>query len=109
MDIKTKEALCGSIQKWINIIENGGEDEGQDNCPLCELFNPWSWTPEEGIEDCEGCPVYAKTGHIYCRCTPYSDWVWCTPPNRRYVHSPESKAAAIDELEFLISLYPEGD
>lgn len=100
MDLETKKALCGSIDKWVEIVEGYGSDLGSYNCPLCKKF----------IRNrCNGCPVMAKTGIRSCNETPYVDW--CA-----YMHSVEcdntvfdqtSKNLAIAELEFLISLYPE--
>jgi len=105
MKKETLEALEKSIEKWEKIVAGKGEDRGRDDCALCKLFRK---------ESCVGCPVYAKTGHLGCRGTPYVRWV----NHHDYKHFDESseiyeiecsecKRLAQEELEFLKSLLPE--
>lgn len=105
MNEAARKALCGAINKWHDIVENGGEDLQAANCPLCKLFW-WSWS----YQDCFGCLIEAKTKRSYCRSTPYADWDNYMDehgvPYRR-VFDATSKQLAVDELLFLISLYPE--
>jgi len=63
---KAKKALEGSIQKWIRIISEGGEDGGPDNCPLCQVYN--------NDKNCTGCPVKNFTRQDFCLETPYEEW-----------------------------------
>ena len=67
-------ALRGSIRKWEMIVDGLIEDEGSDNCPLCQLY-----ATQAAIEtdtECRGCPVMTATGKNNCDDTPYSDWYW---------------------------------
>lgn len=92
----TLEALKGSIAKWEAIVAGTGTDQGPDNCPLCHLF----W--ESG---CDLCPVWRSTGMSACRSTPYQEY---DDASYNYgVASPQAKAAAQAELDFLRSLLPE--
>lgn len=66
----TREALERSISAWeqrLTVPETHLLELGEDDCPLCELFN------NEDTGGCEGCPVQAKTGKHHCRGTPYMD------------------------------------
>jgi hypothetical protein len=65
LDEITKEALKGSIEKWKKIESGLGIDQGQDNCPLCQLF-----CKRFG---CDKCPVNLKSHHA-CGGTPYFKW-----------------------------------
>lgn len=103
MDAVTLTALRGSIAKWRAIVDGTGGDDGSDNCPLCLVF-PLS---------CRGCPVMKKTGRPGCQATPYlsfaelfyaADDEW-----PHFAETTKQKAAAQAELDFLISLLPEGE
>lgn len=106
MDAETLEALRGSIAKWKAIVEGTGYDAWGANCPLCRLFiHP--------IDDCMGCPVYEKAGgKRHCAGTPYVNWNRLfsaeVPAARRRANDENRKAAAQAELDFLISLLPDG-
>jgi hypothetical protein len=106
MDAKTLEALRGSIAKWKAIVDGTGKDYGGDNCPLCRLFYDGR-EYDESLE-CEGCPVREHSGDQYCWGTPYEKWSELTKNSRGRANTPEKKAAAQAELDFLISLLPEG-
>ncbi len=55
-----------SIQKWQDIVDGTGTDEGIYNCALCYKYLQ--------IEnDCKRCPIYEKTGEKACRGTPYNE------------------------------------
>lgn len=60
------EAIRGSIAKWEAIVAGTGEDDGPDNCPLCQTF----W-----LDFCRGCPVRGRTGHSFCGGSPYDQWL----------------------------------
>ena len=88
---KGEDALELSIEKWQDIVDGKGEDEGTANCALCYLY---------ASELCEDCPVSEKTeGYIDCIGTPYDDY-------SEVRNAPEQirKQQAIKELEFLKSL-----
>jgi hypothetical protein len=104
MDAKTLEALKASIAKWERNAEAADVFEfkiSEKDCPLCAMFKIW---PDE----CDGCPVFEKTGAKFCRETPYisaatarRDWRYGDGPADR------AHAAARDEVAFLKSLLPE--
>lgn len=111
MDKKTLEALRGSIKKWQDIVKGVGEDDGVDNCPLCQLFNTEEMTNDDA---CVGCPVMNKTEYDGCQNTPYDKWVdyVCYDEQQRVPFKAKSNRAirlAKKELKFLISLLPEGE
>lgn len=103
MSPETLEALRGSIAKWRAIVDGTGNDDSVHNCPLCQQFYD---------KDCRGCPVYDRSGIRCCVGTPYV--AWCklfgsdTLPAGKIAYSHETKVAAQAELDFLISLLPEG-
>lgn len=76
-------ALEGSIAKWRAIVAGEKENDGSDDCPLCQLFNPFqinvqrrrAGKPRVLIEDgCVGCPVQLKTGKNYCNGSPFEEY-----------------------------------
>lgn len=64
---RQSKALEKSILKWEAIAEGEGEDNGRDNCSLCELYRTFMIT-------CKFCPVKLKTKNSGCRDTPYPKW-----------------------------------
>jgi hypothetical protein len=101
MDKKTTLiALKKSIKKWEEIVEGTGDDNGRDNCALCELFF---------FQDnyCEGCPVYQFTSETGCKNTPYDDWRRLHIRNINDLKDEKKESAikiAKKELKFLKSL-----
>jgi|SRR5690606_28026025 len=101
MDAKTLEALKASIRKWEKNAEVKTPDDyliDSSDCPLCDLFFH---------KDCDGCPVYSRTGQEMCNGTPYREafkaWV-------QWGRAPEvAHEAARKEVAFLKSLLPEGE
>ena len=85
---KGEDPLDLSIQKWRDIVDGKGVDDGMKNCALCEKFNKF--------EGCYGCPVAEKTGQCFCEGTPYER-----------IGYPISKRLALAELRFLESLKKE--
>jgi hypothetical protein len=120
MDPETIAALRGSIAKWQAIVDGTGTDQGIDNCPLCARFYD---TEDDDATECALCPVRMKTGQPNCVDTPYLAWARSWPfetythpvhMHKRITDAPEElrgtiRAAAQAELDFLISLLPEGD
>ncbi len=94
MDAKTLAALRGSIRKWQGIVAGTIQDHGSQNCPLCKLF---------AFDGCEGCPVADKVNDTFCDSTPYVEYIETEP------YSDEERRLAQVELDFLISLLPEGE
>ena len=94
-------ALRGSIQKWHNIVYHNGLNKGTMNCPLCQKFS-----------FCGGCPVFEHSGLSGCNGTPYIKWHNIVYHNGKTAWgrstTDEEKAAALEELEFLVCLLPEG-
>lgn len=90
MDNLTLEALRGSVKKWQAIVDGTGKNRGPSDCPLCKLFF--------FVRLCVGCPVFERTGETGCGGTPYMDYE---------KHGELYLAQA--ELDFLISLLPEGE
>lgn len=104
MNTKTLKALRGSIEKWERIVDGIGEDDGPNNCPLCETFSM-------NGGDCCGCPVNGKS-KSGCRNTPYQDWYIHHKIQHegsiffRRVVCPTCKKIALKEVRFLKSLLP---
>jgi hypothetical protein len=94
MNPETLEALKGSIEKWRKIVEEGGEDRGRWNCPLCTLFFK---------NCCLDCPVRDATSAPNCHETPYDDW---SKLDAYTADTPLEKERARAELNFLRSLLP---
>ena len=97
MNPETLEALKGSIEKWRKIIEEGGEDRGTVNCPLCALFY---------AHCCGGCPVFHRSHAWNCDNTPYVAWCKVVDRKTRRAETEEARSAARAELDFLSSLLP---
>lgn len=106
MDEKTLAALRGSIAKWQAIANGTGDDLGTANCPLCQMFNNSSTQDEEDFDTCVGCPVMERTGQDECGSTPY--WDYYQAGAQMGKNSERALSAAQAELNFLISLLPEG-
>lgn len=86
-------ALELSIRKWREIEEGSGEDNGRENCALCETF-----------PGCVGCHVHTKTKRIDCEGTPYQ--LYCRLKRHTSVDTSEMKVATMVERKFLESLRP---
>lgn len=99
MNKKTLKALNESIEKWTRHMNVDLEylDQfylGPEECPLCQLF--WH-------NDCQGCPVFERTGLYGCENTPFDDAYHCAAMNDLKAF----KKAAQEEVNFLKSLLPE--
>lgn len=130
MDAETLEALRGSIEKWRGILAETEGDEGSENCALCTKF--LHGRPPTYVQ-CGGCPVAVRTKQRYCDGSPYRAWDDNSCENRHELPSDvparhnhlaygifrHDKLAghltvagyqrARAELNFLISLLPEGE
>ena len=112
MDERTYNALQGSIKKWEAIRDGHCDDEGTASCPLCQKFFDRT--------NCTDCPVKGKTGKPCCYGTPYWDY---REFQEEYEHNMDDRLSmatdseiiekrrrlAQAEVDFLISLLPEGD
>ncbi len=96
MDAATLAALRGSIAKWRAIADGTGTDLGPNNCPLCQAFLK---------NDCEGCPVSARTRATGCADTPYDYYVQAEDDHDDSLMADAAEA----ELAFLVSLLPDGE
>ena len=108
MDLKTELALERSIKHWELITLDPGNftDIGPHQCALCHLFNTHAF-PElrdgrDSFMTCVGCPVYEKTGRVFCSGSPYDDYA------KEFDDAPAADRAlkyyARAEVEFLKSL-----
>lgn len=113
MTPETLNALRGSIQKWREIVAGTRPDLGAKDCPLCHLFNN-----DDTEYMCKGCPDMDRVSVGACLDTPYAQWSELKDReikdkqrrlNDHTASTPASKAAAQAELDFLISLLPEGE
>ena len=108
MNEKALKALIGSITKW-DLIAQGVICEDDMECPLCELFfNKRRHVP------CMGCPV--TIDHIdrqICSGTPYHSMsltgsLTISQDIKKFPHDKPKLHEIENEIEFLISLLPEG-
>jgi len=119
-------ALYGSISKWQGIVDGRIENRGASNCPLCAEFidgdhrvgdaNGSGAVAKRTLRShCDGCPVAERTGHVFCKRTPYSEYALLedeiedNPDNATEYHYNELSRLARAELAFLVSLLPEGE
>jgi len=101
--------LEGSVDKWLKIYYNRGEDHGRFDCPLCLMYDGEDYCNEDEEEGdllmCFGCPVAEETGKENCAGTPYKKWFdnfgRC---EERKVVDETSKDLAKAELDFLVSI-----
>lgn len=111
MDKRTLKALKGSIKHWQENVDAETPDDATTDgfaCDLCDEFHD----KYDDLPECAGCPVYKKTGQTGCTGTPYfpahhalRDWRFKGTSS----HKQAWRKAAQAELDFLISLLPEGE
>lgn len=117
MNTKVKEALRASIEKWDRNAKAQSPDDfrsSAEDCPLCVMF-----FLAHPTASCNGCPVYAATGHVTCGNTPYRDadgsrsqWKSSLRKGNEKdaAHfAQNARAHAADEAKFLRSLLPPED
>jgi hypothetical protein len=119
MEIKTLQALIGSIKKWDRIRKLEDVDKGTSNCPLCQMYFLNANGP-----NCAGCPVAEVAKDVCCYNTPYKKFrgrwevweiydavnVFDGKPEFKYAkHKEEYIRLATKEYEFLLSLLPAGE
>lgn len=112
MEEKTLKALKASIAKWEAKAKAKSINQfgvGAKGCPLCSLFNKPNMNTQLS---CVGCPVFAKTGKLWCAGTPQEDaegirneWLIYGPSEYRHI----AHEIARKEVAFLRSLLPEGE
>lgn len=107
MNPETLKALKESIAHWRRLAtgkRRKGETHYGDDCSLCHKFYT-------GDGKCSNCPVAKKTGHGDCQGSPWwkahQAYLECgfLDTDSRY-NSESFKAAAKNELTFLVSLLP---
>jgi hypothetical protein len=104
-------ALQLSCGKWEDIVYNGGEDKGTENCQLCKQFYSTRIPGQGFLDDCLFCPITAICRiHEGCNETPYTDWssyMLCTSLSKPHwkVFDEESTRRAGEEMKFLRNLY----
>jgi len=107
MDERTRVALLGAIAKWEGIVRGEVRDLGSGNCELCRTFYDNEDYDDDGNPDeCLGCPVRERSGWQHCKGTPYGPWAMVAGYSQT-ADTPERRAAAQAELNFLRSLLPE--
>ena len=107
MPKRTLAALKASIVKWEGNVAAKTPGQvllGPESCPLCALFF---------VGDCHGCPVRQFTGDRDCCGSPYDEaldaWdAWDNEPTIQKYKTAWREAARA-ELNFLVSLLPEGE
>ena len=104
MSPATLTALKGTSQKWHMIAIGREKDRSPHDCPLCELF--WGIDPTLQRASCSPeCPVYAHTGRMYCKGTPYEKW---DALGITHVDEHDDAPRLAEEMEqFLDSLIPD--
>lgn len=104
---KDRLLLAEGMGKFARIREGSGNDEGPDNCALCEEYF------DDG--KCNGCPIMDKTGLVRCLDTPYPAWEEHQSIEhdsdfkdmRIYDDCPQCKALSMKEFNFLAALFSE--
>jgi len=104
-----KAAIKATIGKWGRIIEilKDGDipgNVGTGSCALCMKYPSLF---------CQGCPIARKTGHCFCRETPFDSFVYSLHKLRRShfkrskrIHRAEALNHAWEMLWFLAKLKP---
>jgi len=92
---KGEDLLEISIQKWQDIVDGVGEENGTHNCALCQAY----WMSSNDI--CTECPVFMQTGFRFCGGTPYDDYTEAESEN---ADSGALRELAREELAYLQSL-----
>jgi hypothetical protein len=92
---QSPQTIHRPLETTIDGKRREGETVGAAHCALCDLF----------LNDgCSKCPVAQKVQRSGCSLTPYA--AACDAHCEHGIDSPEFKAAAKVELEFLQSLLP---
>lgn len=99
------QALDGSIEKWDQICNQNGIDNGRNDCSLCQIDNT--------NRRCEQCIIYLDTGGRFCEKSPYEAWVdhhtqfhsnYMITRVRKSCECPECYILANEEYEYLKDL-----
>lgn len=114
MDARTLEALEKSITHWAENIAAETPKQANvlsDACALCQLFlvDDGTGLDDDESGDCEGCPVYRRTGSKGCN---FEIWqsahrsylLWIEIPNGM---RDSFRVAARNMHDFLVSLRPQ--
>lgn len=116
MSPEMHEALLHSITHWMELAKPTMDDWHSSSCALCEATKK----DNDGIINCTKCPIYEKTGSMYCKSTPwkkyngYRAWLECSEYHVR-LESEDTRdievkhnltTLALAEANFLRSLLP---
>lgn len=123
MSKRTLDALKKSIEHWRGNVEAENPINirlGTAYCGLCRLFHG-TYRKDDRKKTCEGCPVAVRSCAKGCQNTPYdaaddAHDAWgdavdngAGPEDTAFIDARTKwRAAAQAELDFLISLLPEG-
>ena len=91
-----EHAVQLSIEKWEDIINDEGIDDGGFNCALCHQYIR-----------CYECPIHKLTDKFDCRGTPYEKWIQHQTNSHlgpKRIKCNTCKRLAKKELEFLKGL-----
>ena len=67
-----KGALDDSIRKWEFLVEHPDTSNDSETCALCHLYyGDDDDDRDDEWQNCDGCPVFEKTGQRDCRGTPW--------------------------------------
>lgn len=110
MNKETLAALRESIAHWRELAQVSDYSHiqiGAKNCALCQLFHPIYRSEQYADwDDCSACPVAQRTGERLCQGTPYTSVSEGLDNELGLV---TFRLRAQRELDFLISLLPEGE
>ena len=105
----TEEMWRDVLDHWRRMFDDGtrcSEGPYSHMCAFCRAYKlPEHIQPED---ECRGCPIYAHTGKIHCKDTPYKqaddayDWAMYDPSPK---HEEEYKARVLAMYEWLLDLY----
>jgi hypothetical protein len=80
MSKRAASGLEGSIVKWTKIVEEmklGNDipnENGYDDCPLCQLYHPINIGKPMTQGCSSSCPIKKDTETDFCKGSPYMKW-----------------------------------
>ncbi len=91
-------------KKWDLICRDGSiVEEGLSDCQCCQYYYNYAG------KSCNFCPIKLYTGFVFCRRTPYMQWLRLVRCSRRYrANTPLRRAAAEVERDFITTVIEAG-